>query len=129
MYCNAKSFGFFKKGKKRSQEKNKNPEQNKKEPKRDPKDPKDRADFYEIFKEILNCPNALPHIFRNCPGHVHEMTEKNMFKFMNIIKSENLVEIDKFKEVYKKLLDSGEEIWVFVRNGKIFDAGINIIKK
>jgi RHS repeat-associated protein len=81
------------------------------------------------------------HIFRNAPGHVNPKTSlmKKIFAKIfesvasnqanlnnTIIKSKQAIEAG--VQGFTKNLPGGRQIWTLVRNNKIIDAGVNILK-
>lgn len=85
------------------------------------------------FKGTKGSENKLPtnhsvlkHIFRDKQGHMMD-TEKNRLLLETTANSkESYLGKDKYgNEWYAKIFESGKQVWVEVRNGKIIDGGLN----
>ena len=80
-------------------------------------------------------PNALSHIFRNAAGHVNPQTATSQMRYLNLfsdvannpanlVKTTNAAAAQAGVQTFKKTYRNGE-VWVQVRGGKIFNAGVN----
>lgn len=70
------------------------------------------------------------HIFRKAPGHFAKDTKEHRNLILSAVSKENYVATNIFgqKCYYKNLSNgkyAGNQIWVYVRNGIVDDAGIN----
>lgn len=69
--------------------------------------------------------SVVGHIFRDAEGHIPDTIENR-----NLLESvantvENFLGVDKYgNEWYSQILEDGRQVWVEVRNGKIFEGGI-----
>jgi hypothetical protein len=69
---------------------------------------------------------SLPHIFRVAEGHFAQDTAAARELIQTAVTRPNLLGIDRFgNSVYARVLDSGSQIWAYVREGFIRDAGVN----
>ncbi|HYV44190.1 MAG TPA: hypothetical protein VFA20_04980 [Myxococcaceae bacterium] len=69
---------------------------------------------------------ALPHIFKPDPGHFAEDTAEARELIQTTVTDAYFVGKSEVGNlVYARLLETGKQIWVFVRNGTIRDAGCN----
>jgi len=69
---------------------------------------------------------ALPHIFRAAPGHFAVETAEARELIQTTVIEEHLVGTSADgNRVYARLLETGAQIWAFVRNGTIRDGGCN----
>jgi hypothetical protein len=69
---------------------------------------------------------ALPHIFRRHPGHFAQDTAAAREVIQATVTEANFVGIrDRGSLVYQRILDTGVQIWVYVRDGTIRNAGYN----
>jgi len=75
--------------------------------------------------------NNAKHIFRNRTGHFSEDNAPNRQLFVNtVMNPKNYLGVDKYGTLwYGETLNTGEQIWVQVRNGKIRNAGYNMPPK
>jgi len=95
----------------------------------------DGANFVERSTSVLK------HIFRNAPGHLNissilaqaryiKLFEKIANNATNLNQSILTAEaIANGVKGYTKIFRNGTQLWVMVRNGRIFNAGINLIPK
>lgn len=70
------------------------------------------------------------HIFRKASGHFAKDTKENRNLILSAVSKENYVDISKYSQncYYNTFLEgkyAGSQIWVYVRNGIVDDAGIN----
>ena len=82
------------------------------------------------------------HIFRNAPGHVNPTTPASRQRFVRLFETvgsnpnnrrPDAVQAGMITqqaanagvEAYTRLMQNGEQIWVFVRNSIIINAGMN----
>lgn len=70
------------------------------------------------------------HIFRKARGHFEKDSKDNRALILSAVTEENYVGKDRFnKEYFYKTINvgkySGQQVWVYVRNCIIVDAGIN----
>src|SRR5436190_1751152 len=69
---------------------------------------------------------ALPHIFRAAPGHYAVETAEARELVQTIVIEKYFVGISADgNRVYARLLETGAQIWAYVRNGTIRDGGCN----
>jgi len=74
--------------------------------------------------------SQLGHIFRDAPGHFANDTITNRALIMDTITRSNYMMTDKFgNQVFSRILDDGTEVWAYVRNGIIWDAGLNQVAR
>src|SRR3954470_13046952 len=74
--------------------------------------------------------NALPHIFRAKPGHFPVDTAAARELIQTTVMETNFVGIAvDGNRVYARLLETGSQIWVFVRDGAIRDGGCNDVAR
>ena len=79
--------------------------------------------------KIPNNKSQTNHIFRNAPGHIPD-TPNNRSLLENTTTSKNYLGIDTYgNEWYANILNDGRQVWVEVRNGIIWDGGINDIPR
>jgi hypothetical protein len=99
----------------------------------------------EVVKDTTNTiprtKDVLGHIFRSAPGHVNPSSVALRNKYIEIFESVankpqnlnpkilNLEAAKNGVQAFTQTCSNGKQVWVFVRDGKIFDAGINIIPK
>jgi hypothetical protein len=80
---------------------------------------------------------ALTHIFRNAAGHVNPATATSQFRYLNLfsnvasnpanlVKTVNTEAAKAGVQTFMQTFNNGT-VWVQVRNGVIFDAGVNLI--
>jgi len=73
---------------------------------------------------------ALPHIFRAKPGHFPVDTAAARELIQTTVMETNFVGISvDGNRVYARLLETGSQIWVFVRDGTIRDGGCNDVAR
>jgi hypothetical protein len=73
---------------------------------------------------------ALPHIFRAKPGHFPVDTAAARELLQSTVMETNFVGISiDGNRVYAQLLETGSQIWVFVRDGAIRDGGCNEVAR
>jgi hypothetical protein len=73
---------------------------------------------------------ALPHIFRAKPGHFAQDTAAAREFIQATVTEANFVGIrDRGSLVYQRILDTGVQIWVLVRDGTIRNAGYNDVAR
>jgi hypothetical protein len=71
---------------------------------------------------------ALPHIFRDKAGHFPQDTAQARELIQTTVDEANFLGLqDVGNWVYQRILETGEQIWVYVRNGKIINAGLNAV--
>jgi hypothetical protein len=83
----------------------------------------------------------LGHIFRNAPGHVNPSRVASQNRYIKLFESvannpANLNQgildakaIQNGVQGFTQTFQNGKQIWVHTRNGKIFDAGVNLIPR
>ncbi len=70
--------------------------------------------------------DKLPHIFRPDVGHFPEDTAAARELIQTTAIEANLIGTSKFGyQVYQRILETGEQVWVWVSKGRIFEAGLN----
>ncbi|HEU4760193.1 MAG TPA: hypothetical protein VFT91_09470 [Dehalococcoidia bacterium] len=70
--------------------------------------------------------DKLPHIFRPDEGHFPEDTAQARELIQTTAIKANLVGTSRWGyQVYQRILESGEQVWVWVSKGRIFEAGLN----
>jgi len=72
---------------------------------------------------------ALPHIFRRAPGHFVQETAEARELLQATVTEANFVGTRYGSAVYQRILDTGTQIWVWVRDGTIREAGYNEIPR
>jgi len=73
---------------------------------------------------------ALPHIFRRQSGHFVEDTAAARELIQTTVTEANFVGVrDRGSLVYQQILDTGMQIWVYVRDGTIRNAGYNEVPR
>jgi len=73
---------------------------------------------------------ALPHIFRQQPGHFAQETAEARELLQATATQANFVGLQEMGvKVYQRVLDTGVQIWVYVVNGTIRDGGYNDIPR
>lgn len=71
---------------------------------------------------------ALPHIFREKAGHFPQDTAQARELIQTTVDETNFLGLQNAgNRVYQRILETGEQIWVYVRNEKIINAGINTV--
>jgi hypothetical protein len=86
--------------------------------------------------------DVLGHIFKNSTGHVNPTTAASKNRYIDLFEevannSKNLNPnvLSNYQrtvggfEGYSRIFRNGKQIWVHSRNGRIFDAGVNLIPK
>ena len=74
--------------------------------------------------------SQLSHIFRDAPGHLAKDTLANRNLIMDTISRGNFIMTDKYgNQIFARMLDNGTEVWAYVRNGVIWDAGLNQVPR
>ncbi len=95
--------------------------------------PEDPDNLFEKFKKFISNPNALNHIFGDRSGHIKNMTEENIKRFIDAVKPENYVKTYDYgsckKDLFHKTIENLGQIWVETIQGKIVNAGLNNIPK
>jgi hypothetical protein len=97
--------------------------------------PKERALYLQMISAaerrlIPFAIDKLAHIFSKKPGHFAEETAEARELIQTAAVQANLVGATRYGyQVYQRILDTGAQIWVYVRNGKIFEAGINDVPR
>ena len=79
-------------------------------------------------------PSQTRHIFRKAEGHFPDDTAENRSLILEVAgKPEYFIKVDRGCDVYACAIGKGrykgKEIWVYVRNGVIQNAGINDIPR
>jgi RHS repeat-associated protein len=75
-------------------------------------------------------PSQLGHIFRDASGHFAEDTLANRNLIMDTISRGNFIMTDNYgNQVFARILDNGTEVWVYIRNGVIWDGGLNQVTR
>ena len=78
-------------------------------------------------------PSQTRHIFRKAEGHFPDDTAENRSLILKTVCNNSFRGYDKGNSVYSVLVGKGrykgKEIWVYVRNGVIQNAGINDIPR
>ena len=79
---------------------------------------------------LSNKENILKHIFSKDKGHLED-TPQNREKLIDVAnKKENLLGRDQYgNEWYAEINEEGKQYWVELRNGEIWDGGLNEIPK
>jgi len=72
---------------------------------------------------------ALPHIFRRAPGHFAQDTAAARELIQATATEANFVGTRYGNTVYQRVLDTGTQIWVWVRDGTIREAGYNEVPR
>ncbi|HVE84847.1 MAG TPA: hypothetical protein VND93_18450 [Myxococcales bacterium] len=73
---------------------------------------------------------AIQHIFRDSPGHFVEDTAEARELIQTTITEGNFVGLrEGVLRVYQRLLDTGVQIWVYVKDGTIRDGGQNLVPR
>lgn len=72
---------------------------------------------------------ALPHIFRRAPGHFAQDTAAARELIQTTATEANFVGPRFGNVVYQRILDTGTQIWVWVRDGTIREAGYNEVPR
>jgi len=73
---------------------------------------------------------ALPHIFRAKPGHFPVETAAARELIQVTVTEANFVGIRAGgSTVYQRILDTGAQVWVYVFEGAIRDAGLNAVPR
>jgi len=73
---------------------------------------------------------ALPHIFKADPGHFAEDTAEARELIQTTVTQANYVGIrEKGDLVYARIVETGAQIWVYVRDGTIRNAGNNFVPR
>jgi len=73
---------------------------------------------------------ALPHIFRADPGHFAEDTAEARELIQTTVTQANYVGLrEKGDLVYARIVEAGAQIWVYVRDGTIRNAGRNLVPR
>ncbi|RWU06138.1 RHS repeat domain-containing protein [Pedobacter chitinilyticus] len=98
------------------------------------------AIFKNTFKYISK--DILGHIFRNAVGHVNPTTIESKLRYLklfenvaNDVKNVNPAILSNYQkntvgfQGFSQTFRSGQQVWVQVFNGKIVNAGVNIISK
>ncbi len=93
----------------------------------------------KVFKvgKLLVRSDALTHIFRNAVGHVNPTTATSQLRYLNLFSNVASNPANLVKTVNPEAAKAGVQtfmqtfnngtVWVQVRNGVIFDAGVNLI--
>lgn len=93
--------------------------------------------FFRVGKSIIRS-DALTHIFRKAMGHVNPQTLTSQMRYLklfdsvasdpnNLVNTRNAEAAANGIQTFIRVFNSGE-VWVHVRNGVIFDAGVNLLK-
>ncbi len=102
---------------------------------------KDDGDKVEVVNTAPRANDVLGHIFRNASGHVNPETVASQDRYLGIFEkvagnSKNLnpsilnpQAAKNGVQAFTQIFRNGQQVWVHTRNGRIFDAGINLIPK
>jgi hypothetical protein len=98
-------------------------------------------DFLGGLNTISKTPSILKHIFRNVPNHVNPSTITSQERYIKLFESiannpkninsgvlNNFQKLESSFQGFSRNFKNGQ-VWVQVRNGKIFDAGVNKIPR
>lgn len=94
------------------------------------------------FNVVSKTPSVLRHIFRNASGHVNPATITSQGRYINLFEKvannpanlnpnvlspaqQTINGIQGFSQTFR----NGSQVWTHTFNGKIFDAGVNIVPK
>lgn len=92
------------------------------------------------MKAVTRSESVLGHIFRNAPGHVNPSTVASQNRYIKLFESvannpanlnQSILAPNAIKngvQGFTQTFKNGQ-IWVHTRNGKIFDAGVNLIPR
>ncbi|HYV45274.1 MAG TPA: hypothetical protein VFA20_10455 [Myxococcaceae bacterium] len=73
---------------------------------------------------------ALPHIFKADPGHFAEDTAEARELIQTTVTQANYAGIrEKGDLVYARIVGTGAQIWVYVRDGAIRNGGCNLVPR
>lgn len=93
-----------------------------------------------LTNTVTRSESVLGHIFRNAPGHVNPSTVASQNRYIKLFESvannpsnlnQNILAPNAIKngvQGFTQTFKNGQ-IWVHTRNGKIFDAGVNLIPR
>lgn len=74
--------------------------------------------------------DKLPHIFRIADGHFPRDTAEARELIQTTATEDHFVGISQIGDrIYQRILDTGVQIWVYVRNGTIREAGRNNVPR
>lgn len=86
--------------------------------------------------------DVLGHIFKNTAGHVNPGTAASQSRYLNLFekvannpKNLNPNVLSNYQRTtggfqgYSQTFRNGQQVWVHSRDGRIFDAGVNLIPK
>ncbi|MCX4379919.1 MAG: hypothetical protein OSJ61_27835, partial [Lachnospiraceae bacterium] len=79
-----------------------------------------------VINRLPDNESIIGHIFRDAEGHILDTPENRVLLEDVANNAENFRGIDQYgNEWYTKVLEDGKEVWVELRNGSIFEGGIN----
>jgi hypothetical protein len=93
-----------------------------------------------VTNTVTRSESVLGHIFRNAPGHVNPSTVASQNRYIKLFESvannpanlnQSILAPNAIKngvQGFTQTFQNGQ-IWVHTRNGKIFDAGVNLIPR
>jgi len=94
-----------------------------------------------VVNTVPRTKDVLGHIFRNAPGHVNPATAASQGRYISLFEkvaanpknfNPNILNPQAAKngvQAFTQTFRNGRQVWVHTRNGRIFDAGVNLIPK
>ena len=94
-----------------------------------------------LVNQVPKTKDVLGHIFRDAPGHVNPSSSASQDRYINLFEkvasnpknlNTNILNLQAAKngvQAFTQTFRNGRQVWVYARNGRIFDAGVNLIPK